>query len=66
MYGWRALIGFMLPSSCTVYEPEFQKITAGLDGVIGCPSRLKITQTDADGLRDMNKNIEKAAEELAH
>ncbi len=65
MYGWRALIGFMLPSSCTVYEPEFQKITTGLDGVIGCASRLKITQTDADGLRDMNKNIEKAAEELA-
>jgi maleate cis-trans isomerase len=65
MYGWRALIGFMLPSSCTVYEPEFQKITAGLDGVIGCPSRLKITQTDAKGLADMNTNIEKAAEELA-
>ena len=65
MFGWRALIGFMLPSSCTVYEPEFQKITAGLDGFIGCPSRLKITRTDAEGLREMNTNIEKAAEELA-
>jgi len=65
MYGWRALIGFMLPSSCTVYEPEFQKITAGLDGVIGCPSRLKITQTDAEGLREMNTHIEKSAEELS-
>jgi maleate isomerase len=65
MYGWRALIGFMLPSSCTVYEPEFRKITANLDGVIGCPSRLKITRTDAQGLTDMNTHIEKAAEELA-
>ena len=65
MYGWRALIGFMLPSSCTVYEPEFRKITSCLDGVIGCPSRLKITRTDAQGLTEMNTHIEKAAEELA-
>ena len=65
MYGWRAKIGFMLPSSCMVYEQEFLKIIAGIDGVIGCPSRLLIRHTDADGLTEMNTHIEKAAEELS-
>jgi maleate isomerase len=65
MYGWRAKIGFMLPSSCTVYEPEFIKIISGLDGVIGCPARLLIEKTDAEGLQNMNRHIEMAARELA-
>ena len=65
MYGWRAKIGFMLPSSCTVYEPEFTKITAGIAGVIGCASRLLIEETDAEGLRLMNRHIDLAAKELA-
>ena len=46
MYGWRAKIAFMLPSSCTVFEQEFLKITAGLEGVIGCPTRLMMENTD--------------------
>lgn len=65
MYGWRATIGYMLPASCTVFEQEFIKITAGLEGIIGCPSRMLIRSTDAKGLRDMNDYIEKCAEELA-
>lgn len=65
MYGWRAKIGFMLPSSCTVFEPEFIKITSGLDGVIGCAARLLIETTDAEGLQGMNQQTEMAARELA-
>jgi maleate cis-trans isomerase len=65
MYGWRAKIGFMVPSSCTVYEPEFAKIISGLEGVIGCASRLLIETTDVDGMRGMNQQIDKAAKELA-
>lgn len=65
MYGWRAKIGFMLPSSCTVFEPEFMKITSELDGVLGCAARLMIETTDAEGLQDMNQNVEVAARELA-
>lgn len=65
MYGWRATIGFMVPSSCTVYEPEFNKIVRDLDGVLGCASRLLIESTDAEGLQCMNQQIEKAAQELA-
>jgi maleate cis-trans isomerase len=55
----------MLPASCTVFEQDFIKITAGFPGVIGCASRMLIKSTDADGLRDMNIHIDKCAEELA-
>ena len=65
MYGWRAKIGFMLPSSCTVFEQDFIKITSGLPGVIGCASRLMITSTDADGMVEMNKDIVKCSRELS-
>jgi maleate cis-trans isomerase len=65
MYGWRSTIGFMLPSSCLVYEQEFARITRGLDGVIGVPARLLITQCDADGLAAMNEHIDLAARQLA-
>jgi maleate cis-trans isomerase len=65
MYGWRSTIGFMLPSSCLVYEQEFARITRGLDGVIGVPARLLITQCDAAGLAAMNEHIDLAARQLA-
>ena len=48
MYGWKAKIGFMLPSSCTVFEQEFLRVTHGLEGVIGCSARLLIEGTDAE------------------
>ena len=65
MYGWRSKIGFMLPSSCLVFEQEFARITRGLDGVIGVPARLLITDTDAAGLASMNDHIALAARQLA-
>jgi maleate cis-trans isomerase len=65
MYGWRSVIGFMLPSSCLVYEQEFAQVTRGLDGVIGVPARLLITQCDAAGLAAMNEHIDLAARQLA-
>ena len=65
MYGCRAKIAFMLPSSCTVFEYDFLKITAGMEGVIGCPTRLLIEDTDAAGLAEMNSGIDLAARQLA-
>ena len=65
MYGSQAKIGFMLPSSCTVFEQEFLKVTLGLEGVIGCPTRLLLNETDATGLTSMNEGIDLAAEQLA-
>ena len=65
MYGWRAKIAFMLPSSCTVFEQEFLKIISEIEGVIGCPTRLLIENTDADGMAEMNAGIDLAARQLA-
>ena len=65
MYGWRAKIAYMIPSSCTVFEQEFLAMTAGLEGVIGCPTRLLIESTDANGMHQMNQAIDLAARELA-
>jgi maleate isomerase len=65
MYGWRSTIGFMLPSSCLVYEQEFASITRDIEGVIGVPARLLITECDANGLAAMNQHIELAAKQLA-
>ncbi len=65
MYGSRAKIAFMLPSSCTVFEPEFARMTAGLEGVLGMSARLLIEMTDVEGLGEMNAGIELAARQLA-
>ncbi len=65
MYGWRSTIGFMLPSSCLVFEQEFYKITRGLEGVIGISARLLITECDASGLTAMNDHVDLAARQLA-
>lgn len=65
MYGHQAVVGIMLPSSCTVYEQEFLKITSGIDGLIGCPTRMRLLSCDAQGLIDMNDYIVKATEELS-
>jgi maleate isomerase len=65
MYGWRSTIGFMLPSSCLVFEQEFSRITRGLEGVIGISARLLITECDASGLTAMNDHMDLAAQQLA-
>lgn len=65
MYGAKTKIAFMIPSSCTVFEQEFLAITAGLDGVIGLPTRLLIEDTGTAGLSAMNDGIDLAARQLA-
>ena len=65
MYGSRAKIAFMLPSSCLIFEPEFVKLTAGLGDVIGIPARLLLEDTALDGIGSMNEGIELAARQLA-
>lgn len=65
MYGWRAKIGIMIPSSNTVFEQEFSTIVRTVPGVIGCTSRLLLESADAAGLQRMNQHIERAAQELA-
>jgi len=65
MYGSRAKIAFMLPSSCLIFEPEFVKLTAGLGDVIGIPARLLIEDTALGGIGSMNDGIELAARQLA-
>ncbi len=64
MYGSRAKIAFMLPSSCLIFEPEFVKLTAGLGDVIGIPARLLIEDTALGGIGSMNEGIELAARQL--
>lgn len=64
MHNWRATIGFMLPSSCLVFEQEFQEIVRQLEGVVGVSSRLLIESCDYEGLQQMNEAVEKAAREL--
>ena len=65
MYGSRAKIAFMLPSSCLIFEPEFVKLTAGLGDVIGIPARLLLEDTALGGIGSMNDGIELAARQLA-
>ncbi len=65
MYGSRAKIAFMLPSSCLIFEPEFVKLPAGLGDVIGIPARLLLEDTALDGIGSMNEGIELAARQLA-
>lgn len=64
MYGWKAKLAFMLPSSCLVFEQEFLQITQGISGVIGIPARLFITDCDISGLSKMNEQIDLAADQL--
>ena len=40
-------------------------MTAGLDGVIGLPTRLLLEDTAADGLGEMNGDIDRAGRQLA-
>ena len=63
-YGWRAKIGFMLPSSCLVYEQEFAAVAAQHDGVIGISARMPVQTTDLAGLTEMNGHIASAVAQL--
>jgi maleate isomerase len=58
-------LGFIIPSSCTVFEFELAKLSPQISTTIGCVSRLLITDTNEDGLNQMNEGIELAARQLA-
>jgi len=63
MYGWRARIGVILPSSNTTCEPEYQKAIP--DGVSLHNARIKIDEVSIEGLKKMAEHVERAADELA-
>jgi maleate isomerase len=63
MYGWRARIGIIVPSTNTVVESEFWRMAPR--GVSIHASRLRITETTPAALKQMAQDTERAAEELA-
>jgi maleate isomerase len=63
LYGWRARIGLIIPSSNTTMEPEFSKIMP--EGVSVHTARLKLVNVDAESLRKMAERSVEAAEDLA-
>lgn len=64
MYGWRGRIGIILPSTNAVAESEFWEIKP--KGVSLSVTRIKKSLEDnIDSLRNMVKNVERAAEELS-
>jgi maleate isomerase len=63
LYGWRARIGLIVPSSNTTMEPEFSKIMP--EGVSVHTARLKLVNVDAESLRKMAERSVEAAEDLA-
>jgi len=63
LYGWRARIGLIVPSSNTTMEPEFSKIMP--EGVSVHTARLKLVNVNAESLRKMAERSVEAAEDLA-
>jgi maleate isomerase len=63
MYGWRARIGLMIAHSNTIMEPEFNRVMP--EGVSVHASRVRIEKITVDGLRDMNRNVDRALEDLS-
>lgn len=63
MYGWRARIGCIVPSSGTVTEAEWQRSVP--EGVVIVSSRVLIDDVTAAGAEGMIKQFERAAREVA-
>lgn len=63
MYGWRARIGYIMPSSGTVVDAEW--IPHAPKGVIFVCTRALIEKVNLDGVRHMIDQYERAAKELA-
>lgn len=64
IYGWKARIGLLLPSLNTVTEPEFNAMIP--EGVSVHTARLLLRlPLSSEGLREMAKDTEKAAQTLA-
>ena len=62
MYGYRARIGLIVPSSNTVCEPEMTRLCP--EGVATYSTRILFEPT-LDGLRKMKGHVERAASELS-
>jgi maleate isomerase len=63
MYGWRARIGLLLPSDNVVVESEFSKILP--EGMLIHGARMYAEfSTTVEGIKMMNKNVEKAVREI--
>jgi maleate isomerase len=62
MYGWRARMGLLLPSANVVVEPEFNKILP--KGVSIHGARMYIELGTVEGLKMMEKDVEKAVREV--
>ena len=63
MYGWRARIGLIVPSSNTTMEPEFWRMAP--EGVSVHTSRVRLSEVTPEALRLMASEAVRAAEELA-
>ena len=63
MYGWRARIGLMIPSTVTTMDQEFNRLVP--EGVSVHVTRLYHTSSSLEGLASLYDNIGRAAEELA-
>lgn len=63
MYGWRARIGLIIPSSNTVMEPEFNKMAP--EGVSIHAARMHFREVTPESLIKMEKYAEQAIKDLA-
>lgn len=63
MYGWRARIGVLVPSTNTVVESEFNLMAP--EGVSIHAARMKLTVTNPETLVDMEKHAKRASDEIA-
>lgn len=64
MYGWRARLGLLVPSSNTTNEPEFHRVLP--DGVSLHTGRLPLEDVTAEELTAMSETAAQASEHLRH
>lgn len=62
MYGWRAKIGLIVPSSNTTMEPELYR--AAPQGVSIHTSRIPLKEVTAESLLEMERHTLRASQEL--
>ncbi len=63
MYGWRARIGLIIPSSNTTMEPEFWKMAP--EGVSIHSARMRLIEVTPEALSEMHKDLMHAAQLLS-
>jgi len=63
LYGWRARIGLIVPSSNTTMESEFWSLAP--QGISIHTARMRLVEVTSEALREMSKEALRAAEDLA-